>query len=101
MLFRDFKVRGNSGKNRLDVSPNKRVSSIVNATVIVPLTGADDTKGVYAEISLATLNRLEDVAKPKQPGIVYASLDFQKEPVYQELEWQQANTIGETTAGLK
>lgn len=80
MLFRDFKVRGNSGKNRLDVS------SIVNATVIVPLTGADDTKGVYADISLATLNRLEDVAKPQQPGIVYASLDFQKEPAYQELE---------------
>ena len=55
-------------------------------------------RGVYAEISLATLKRLEDGASNQQPGIVYASLDFQKELIYQEPgeKWADTTTPNKT-----
>src|SRR6218665_833650 len=79
------KVMNNSEQNRPDSAPNKPANSPANPTgpTDAPVAGADDTRGVYAEISLATLKRLEDGANNQQPGIVYASLDFQKEPAYQ------------------
>lgn len=78
-------VIDNSGHNKLDLTPNTQDTSVANAPVYVPLTRADDTQGVYAEISLATVNEPENGSKPQQHGIVYASLDFEKEPTYQEV----------------
>lgn len=79
------KVTNNSEQNELDLYPNNQTTSLASATVNAPVAGADDTMGVYAEISLAEVNEPKNGVKPQQHGIVYASLDFQKEPTYQEI----------------
>lgn len=89
----------NSEHNRPDSPPNKLANLPANGHTNAPVTGADDTWGVYAEIPLVTLKRLEEGASKHQPGIIYASLDFQKEPTYQEPDETRINTTAPNKTG--
>lgn len=93
------KVKKSSEHNRLDVSPNKPSNSPANATVKLSANGPENTRGVYAEISLATPTKLENEAKTEHPGIVYASLEFQKEPTNMEPDTKRAHTTVTTKVG--
>lgn len=82
------KAKNNSEQTGPDESPHKPSNSPANASA----SGADDTRGVYAETPLASANQSEDGATNKQPGIAYASLEFHKEPTYLEPDEKWAHT---------
>jgi len=93
------KGKNNADQNRLDLSPNKPVTLPANEPVNAPVVEADDSRGVYAEISLAALNQREDEAKTQHPGIVYAALEFQKEPTHLEPDKKRAHTTDAIKVG--
>jgi hypothetical protein len=92
----ESKIKKNSGHDKLDLSPNKQTPSPASPSANAQVAVANDTQGVYAEISPATLNQPGLKSKIEQPGIVYASLDFQHEPVSMEPDKKSARATGAT-----